>query len=155
MSIDNRLILENSKALNVLYVEDDIGLRALTAHLFSNFFNLVDIAVDGEDGYQKYIEYFEKNGTYYDIVITDIQMPKMSGLDMCEKIKNICDNQSIILVTAFNEVDYLNKAIDIGANGFLSKPVTVDELKKVLYKTSKIVNERKVLQDYYKDLENS
>ena len=60
MSIDNKLILENSKSLNILYVEDDKLLRETSSSLFSNFFNSVTCAVDGNDGYNKYLEYIEK-----------------------------------------------------------------------------------------------
>ena len=123
MEINNKLILENSRTLNVLYVEDDIQLRTSTAQLFSNYFKSVDVAINGKDGYDNYQSYFDKTGEYYDIIISDINMPVMDGLEMCKIIKGINNEQSIIFVTAFNESSYLHKAIHLHADGFLTKPI--------------------------------
>ena len=131
MEIDNKLILENSKTLTVLYVEDDKQLRDSTSGLLQNYFSDVDIAIDGQDGYDKYEAYFDKTNRYYDIVISDINMPNMDGLEMCKKIKNINFEQPIILVTAFNETSYLHSAIELGVDGFLTKPMEIQQLKKV------------------------
>ena len=153
IDIDNKLILENSKNLNVLYVEDEELLRNSSAQLFSNFFNRVDVGVDGEDGYKRYKEYLEDTGTRYDLVISDINMPNMNGLEMSQKIKDICIEQVIIIVTAFNEVEYFHKAINLGLNGFLTKPIEMEQLKKVFYTTTQIVTDRKFVKNHYEQIE--
>ncbi len=153
MKIDNKLILENSKDLNILYVEDDKVLRETTAKLFSNFFNRVDIAIDGQDGLEKYRTYLEEEQKSYDIVISDINMPNLDGLEMCEQIRNICFDQAIIFVTAFNELNYLHRAISLGVNGFLTKPIEIEQMKKVLYTTSQFVSDRKLVKNHYEQIE--
>ncbi len=153
MKIDNKLILENSKSLNILYVEDDDILRESTSKLFSNFFNSVDTAVDGEDGLKKYRDYFTKTQMQYDIVISDINMPNMNGIKMCEEIKKICFEQIIIFITAFNEINYLHSAINIGINGFLTKPIEMKQLKKVLYTTTQIIADKKFMRQHYEQIE--
>lgn len=155
MKIDNKLILENSKNLNILYVEDDDELRRTSAKLFSNFFKSVELAVDGRDGYEKYNAYLDKSSRPYDIVISDINMPNMNGIEMSQKIKEIHFEQAIIFVTAFNEIEYLHKAIDIGVNAFVTKPIEMEQLKKVLYTTSQVVSDRKVVESYYEQIENA
>ena len=77
MMIDNKIILENSKKLKVLYVEDDEQLKESTRKLFLNYFSVVDTAEDGLEGLEKYISYFDEVGEYYDLVISDISMPNM------------------------------------------------------------------------------
>ena len=155
MQINNKLILENSKNLNILYVEDDELLRNSTAELFSNYFKSIEVAIDGNDGYEKYKLYFDETGQNYDIVISDINMPIMDGLEMCTKIREITFDQSIVLVTAFNETSYLHKAIEIGIDGFLTKPVETEQLKSVLYKTTQAVVDRKFVKEYYENIEDT
>ncbi len=152
MTIDNKLILEHSKNLNILYVEDDAQLREVTGQLFQNFFNHIDLACDGLDGYQKYKEYNKENNKYYDIVITDVNMPNLDGLEMSKKIKALNDEQAIIVISAFNELKYLNNAIKIGVNGFLTKPIKMDELKEVFYTTSLYVSDKELEKKYYEQI---
>ncbi len=155
MKIDNKLILENSKSLNVLYVEDDEDVRRSTAQVFLNFFNNVDVAEDGREGLQKYQAFLDKTETHYDIVISDINMPNMDGLEMSKEIKEIDFEQVIILITAFNEISYLHSAIKLGINGFLTKPIEMEQLRNVLYTTSQIVIDRKLVIEHYKQIEDS
>ena len=153
MKIDNKLILENSKGLNILFVEDDEMLRNSTAQLFANFFKTVDIAQDGADGLQKYQQYIEKNEFSYDLVISDINMPNMDGLEMCKKIKEIDYDQVVIFITAYNELNYLQSAMKLGAHGFLTKPIEIEQLKAVLYRVTQIIIDRKLLQKHYEQIE--
>ncbi len=153
MQIDNKLILENSKGLVVLYVEDDEMLRSSTANIFSNYFKQVDIAVDGQDGYDKYMDYKNSSGEYYDLIISDINMPHINGLEMSELINKENFNQSIIFVTAHDESGYLHEAIKLGANGFLNKPLDNDQLRFVLYKTTQAIADRKGVEKHYRELE--
>lgn len=153
VKIDNKLLLENSKNFRILYIEDDKSLQDSTVKLFDNFFKSIDTASDGEEGYAKYKDSFEKAEEPYDIVITDINMPKMNGIDMCKKIKSLNDNQAIIIVTAFTEVEYLNNAIELGVNGFLSKPVEMKSVKKVFYTVTQLVANRKLEKEHYEQIE--
>ncbi len=153
MSIDNKLIFENSKNLNILYVEDDELLRVSTARLLSNFFNHIETAVDGQDAYDKYLKYFEEHNLFYDIVMTDINMPKLNGLDLVKKIKHLNNEQVTIVITAFNEKKYLKSAINLSIDEFILKPIEYDELKNALYTTSQLVAEKKLIEHYYNDIE--
>lgn len=153
MKIDNKLILENSKDLIVLYVEDDESLRSSTASIFSNFFKQVDIASDGQEGFDTYMKYKKDTDSFYDLVISDINMPNMNGLEMSELINKEHFEQAIIFITAHDEAAYLHDAIKLGANGFLTKPLDSDQLKVLLYKTTQSIVDRKEAENYYKKLE--
>ena len=153
MQIDKKLLLENSKHLHVLYVEDDNELRDSTVKLFDNFFKSVVTASDGVLGYEKYKARIDEGEEPYDIVITDINMPNMNGIDMCKKIKSLNDTQAIIIVTAFNEVEYLNSAIELGVNGFLSKPIEMQSVMGVFYTVTQLVANRKLEKEHYEQIE--
>lgn len=153
MSIDNNLILENSKNLNILYVEDDKFLSKATSALFLNYFKKVDIAKDGLEGLDKYKLFLQDTKTTYDIVITDINMPNMNGVDFSKKIKKINNEQIIIIITAFDEAEYLHASIELGVSAFLTKPLNVEQLRRVVHTTSQIANDRKIIQHYYEHID--
>ena len=153
MKIDNKLLLENSKDLTVLYVEDDDVLRESTINLLATFFSSVDSAKDGSAGLALYKKNLKNTKNNYDLVIADIEMPKMNGIEMCQKIKSIDPTQMIIFVTAYNEVDYLNSAIELGVRGFITKPIETENLKSVLYKVTQMIADRKLVRNYYEQIE--
>ena len=153
MEIDNKLLLENSKDLSVLYIEDDIELQKSTLKFFLNFFEDIDCAKDGTEGLSKYKEQLVSKKKTYDIVISDINMPNMNGIEMSKHIKVINPDQVIIIITAFNEVEYLNDAIDLGIKGFLTKPLEINSLKKVLYQVTQALADKKILLNHYDQIE--
>jgi len=155
MKIDNKLILENSEKLKVLYVEDDEQIRKSTKKLFLNYFKNVDIASDGLEALDMYNTYYKENGLYYDLVISDISMPNMDGLEFSKKIKSKCIEQAIILITAHDEVNLLHSAINIGVNGFVTKPIELEQLKNVLYTTTQKIEDYKIVQKHYEQIEKS
>ncbi len=154
MKIDNKLILEHSKSLNVLYVEDDYELQDATNRIFTNYFNHVDIASDGEAGLKSFLLFKDNNDAYYDLVISDINMPNMNGIDMSRAIINENPEQSIIFITAHNESSFLHDAIEVGADGFLNKPIDADQLKTILLKTTRSISDRKLVDSFYKKVED-
>ena len=115
-----------AQTLTVLYVEDNDDLRKSTAMLFERLFKKVDLAINGLDGLEKY------NQGHYDVVITDINMPKMNGLEMIEKIKEINFEQKVMTITAHNESEILIDIIKKGVNGFILKPIGNTELMTML-----------------------
>jgi CheY-like chemotaxis protein len=144
--IDINNILKYSQELKVLYVEDENNIRKTTKELLEIYFNDVDTAVDGQDGLNKYSLLKDQENIYYDLVITDLEMPNLGGLDMCEKILELNEFQSIIIISAHNDTDFLHKAIDFGVTGYLNKPINLDQLGKILYKTSQAISDRKFVE---------
>jgi len=136
-------ILSLTKKLNVLFVEDDKDSREELSKILKKFFNKVIIAVDGEDGLEKFKE------NKIDLVITDINMPKLNGLDMIIKIKEIKSDINTIILSAYNETEYFINAILIGVNGFLLKPFVLDqfiETLKRIYKNLELQNQKQELE---------
>ncbi|MDH5465771.1 MAG: response regulator, partial [Thiovulaceae bacterium] len=117
----------HSKELQVLYVEDDEHLRFETSKLFELFFKKVDLAENGLIGLDQY------SNNEYDLVLTDINMPEMNGIEMMQKIKEINPEQKIMAISAHNEPDILINLIKAGIDGFVLKPVIHQEVINNLY----------------------
>jgi len=143
MTLDVKLILEHTHNLNVLYVEDDEILLNATKELLGNYFHNIDTALDGEEGLGMYLQYKKDTSSYYDLIITDINMPNLNGIEMSQEIMKYNPLQAIIITTAHNEPEYLLNAIEIGINGFITKPINSHQLIKVLYKVSQSISDHK------------
>ncbi len=139
--LNAKLILEHTRELNVLYVEDSVVLLKTTKELLSNYFHHIDTAVDGEEGLEKYLEYEKSKGNYYDLVITDINMPKLNGVEMSREIMKHNPLQAILITTAHNEPEYLLDALNLNVNGFLTKPINSEQLMQILYKISQSISD--------------
>jgi DNA-binding response OmpR family regulator len=112
--------------LTVLFVEDEKELRNALESAIGDEFTKFVIARDGDDGLKKFKKYKP------DIVITDILMPICDGLEMAKEIKKISKETPIVVLSAFSEKDRLLKAIDVGIDKYLIKPIDPDELMKTL-----------------------
>ena len=115
-------ILEYSKNMNLLYVEDNAENRQSTSNILSIIFDNVIIAVDGQDGLNK----FKENNI--DLIITDINMPNLNGIEMIKEIKKIDRNCDFIFLSANDDRKILLECIPLQANGFLVKPLDFEEL---------------------------
>lgn len=153
--MDIKQIYSLSKELNVLYVEDEFKVREQYRNFFTKFFNSVDIAEDGEEGLSKYIEYYEKYHRYYDIVISDISMPKINGIEMSGSILERNNEQQIVIVSAYNDSEKLQSLMDLGITFFIHKPMNFDNIKKVLNKVCSYIVVQKERKEQISHLENS
>ena len=151
MQSDIKKLIEFSKTLNLLYVEDDEIVAKHTLKLFNRFFDDIIVSKNGREG----LEEFKKANTTkdIDIVITDINMPIMNGIEMLKQIKEINKNVHCIILSAHNEISYFTDSIKIGVDGYILKPIENNQFLDTLFK---IINNIKFEQDsikYKNDLE--
>lgn len=125
---------ESSEGLTLLYVEDNKGLQVIARRLMEKFFSNVISASDGEEGYQLFKELRPQ------IIITDIRMPRLNGLDMIKKIKKIDPDIKVIITSAYDDKEYLLEAVKIGVFDYLKKPVKIDDLASTLLKCIKSID---------------
>ena len=141
-------VYEYSKDLNVLYVEDNIELLEENSVVFENFFKNVDKAIDGVDGLDKYSNQKKINNKFYDIVITDISMPKKDGMEMIKDIININPRQHIVVVSAYDDSDRLINMIQLGISGFILKPINMDQLLQIFFKVCQSLHHKKLQEQF-------
>jgi len=125
------------EALTLLLVEDDKSLNEELAIFLSDFFDTIDSFYSAEEAYSKYLT------TSYDLVITDIQLPHQSGLSLVEKIKKKTPSQMVIVISAYAEVDYFLKSIDLGIYSFLTKPFDSQLLINTMIKATSQLEHQK------------
>lgn len=133
------------KKLNLLYVEDDDNTREELEYFLKNKVSELYVARNGLEGF----ELFEKHQP--DLIITDIQMPIMTGTKMIKLIKQINPTIPIIIITAFNDADYLFEAIKLNVTSYLTKPLNLFSLSEELSNISKNIN----LENENKQMYNS
>jgi diguanylate cyclase (GGDEF)-like protein/PAS domain S-box-containing protein len=113
----NKTLLSN---ITILYVEDEQMISEEVCFFFSKYVKEFYVANNGEEG----LELFKE--LQPDILITDIQMPKMNGLDMIKEIGHT--TTPIIITTAYSDIEYFLKAIELKVSKFVIKPINLIEL---------------------------
>jgi len=158
MSANLKELLEHTQTLSVLFIEDNFDVRIQLMKLLENFFSDIDVEIDGEEGLRRFKEYYSSNGTYYDLIITDLSMPKVDGIRLCKEISKINEEQTILVVSAHTESEKLMKLIDIGIYKFLQKPVDYRDLLSTISSISEKLKNRKSfkqLKSEFKSIRNN
>lgn len=130
------------KTLNILYIEDDKLISGKIKLILEKFFNTVIIASNGVEALELY-----KTNTI-DLIISDINMPKMDGLQFLEELRKMNNEIPFIFVTARDEPDMMLKAIQLDINNYILKPI---DLKNFLFIVDKAVE--KQFKNYIKNQE--
>ena len=139
---------EDCKDITILYVEDDETARNATVRILSKLFKKLIVAVDGRDGFEKFKE------NEIDLIITDINMPNLNGIQMLEKIKEIDMNFYAIVLTAYSDRENFMATISLGVRGYITKPINVAQLIDTLGVGVEFINKNKELNilKQYKDI---
>jgi PAS domain S-box-containing protein len=138
--------------IKVLLAEDDLVNAKLLTELLQKKYNVVVTAYDGIEGIEKFkLEEF-------DVVVSDIEMPRCNGLEMITEIKKIKPSIFTILQTAYTEASYFIEAINLKVDRFLPKPINaklllsyIDEQEEKI-KTKRLIEEQQKLLNHYKQV---
>lgn len=139
--INSKELITYTKNLSVLFVEDHDELRKNTSEILKNFFKHVHCTIDGVEALDEYNKYYHENLVYYDIILSDIEMPKLDGVELTRKIYDINRYQTVIILSAYDEPKYLLPLINLGIEQFIKKPIDYQELLKVLLNASKKIQQ--------------
>ena len=124
-------LIKFGKTLKVLYVEDDDDTRFLTLLMLDYMFDDITVAVDGFDGLDK------MSDTKFDLIISDINMPNMDGIEMLNNIRRYDFKTPIIMLTAHDDKKYFLDTIDLGIDGYIIKPIDLEQLSSTMSKILK------------------
>ncbi|EQB35509.1 transcriptional regulator [Sulfurimonas hongkongensis] len=139
--LNSKEILKYTKNLSILFAEDHDDLRQSTTEILKSFFKRVDSVSDGKSALLKYKEYQEETSSYYDIVLSDIQMPNINGVELTSKLYEINPSQLLIILSAHDDTKYLLPLINLGIEQFVKKPIDYQELLRALLNSSKKANQ--------------
>jgi signal transduction histidine kinase/HPt (histidine-containing phosphotransfer) domain-containing protein len=122
-------ILEYSSTLKVLYVEDHKETRDAMIMILEDTFGDVRVAIDGEDGLNK----FKKEN--FSLIISDINMPKLNGIEMLKVVRQMNPKIPILILSAHSDPVYFMETIRLGIDGYLLKPLEIDQFDFMIDKT--------------------
>ncbi len=120
--------------MKILVVDDEEGARELFFTILSDEGYDITLANNGEEALAQF------KSDSYDLVVTDIKMPVMDGLQLLQEIRKTGSKTDVIMVTAYGEVESYLKAMSLGAAEYINKPIRIKELKRIVHK---VLTERK------------
>ena len=142
----NKAILSKT---TILYAEDETDVREFTGRTLSSITKKVYLAKDGQEGLDIYKQHDD-----IDLIITDINMPRMNGLEMCAAIKKLNKDIPIVVTSAYNDPAFLKQAIDIGVCEYSLKPIDLYLLLDAVVKSVEPIflkKELSIVQDNLQD----
>ncbi len=146
--------MNNFKDYSILYVEDDEGVKIINSRFLNRIFKHLYLANDGEEAYLLY----KKHNP--DIILTDINMPKLDGLSLAKKIRKNDQNIKIIISSAFSDKKYLLDAIELKLEKYLIKPLSSRNLLPALNQAVQSLKKEKDIiitlnKDFYFEVNTS
>lgn len=127
---------------NILVVEDNLDLRELFVTTINNAGYRAFGATDGLDALNL------MDNTHIDLIVADIMMPKMSGYELTKELRSLGNSIPILMVTAKDDYDSLQKGFSFGVDDYMIKPVNVNELLlriQALLRRARINSEKKIV----------
>ena len=138
---------EKLKNFNLLYVEDNEAIREVFVMIIERYVKNLFVATNGLEG----LEIFKNN--HIDIILSDIKMPVMDGLEMAREIRKSNLEIPLVFMTAFGDSQFLKDAIDVGADGYLIKPIDRNKLFEKLNKIADTLYLKKEVKSYFELIE--
>jgi signal transduction histidine kinase len=127
------------KQFSILYVEDETEVREALSDILSMKFDKLYVAPNGEEGLEAYHKYSP------DLVVTDIKMPRMDGIELTKAIREDNKDIPIIITSAHSETEYFIDLIDLGVDQYIIKPIRGKKFFDALYKATKALVYKKEL----------
>ncbi len=142
--MDYKTLFSQTKDLSLLLVEDYEPLRNDMSEMLDDLFRTVTVASDGSEALSLYREYYAAHNKNFDLIITDVQMPVMDGVELSKALRDINAGQQIIVLSAYTDSDYLLRLINLGIAQFITKPIDHEELMDTLCHVSKKINSTEI-----------
>ena len=134
-------------SLEILYVEDDSEVQEQVCNMLYRFFGTIDTASDGVEAFEMYTK------KEYDLILTDIEMPRMDGIELSRKIIEHNSEQSIFVISAHKNQEQLLKLMDIGVSGLILKPIDMQHFVNKLSIKIKEIYANKMMKIHYEKLQ--
>ncbi|MFA9239180.1 MAG: response regulator transcription factor [Candidatus Paceibacteria bacterium] len=135
-------VIEKLQKLTLLYAEDEEGIRKNISDSLSYYVKEVLEACDGVEAYELYLQ------KKPDIILSDIHMPNLNGIDFVKKVRQEDKNIPIVMITAHTDKEYLLEAVELKMEKYIVKPIELETLLDVLEKCASLleINQRVLLK---------
>ena len=121
---------DNLPPLEVLLVEDDSGVRNVLSKAIRTYRANVTVAVDGQDGVEKYGARMQSGTNFFDVVITEIALPRLSGNEVLRRIREYT-HQPLVYVM-YDDSDTLTQINELNPDGLFEKPFGIEKIREAL-----------------------
>ena len=128
------------KTITILYAEDEAMVQQEVYTNLSPFLKEVVMAGDGLEA----LKIYEQRKEDIDIVVTDIMMPQMNGIELVDSLREINPDLPVVYTTAFNDNEYLLKTIEQGISGYVLKPIDIEKLLDTISKAAISVENKRL-----------
>ncbi|QOY55304.1 EAL domain-containing protein [Candidatus Sulfurimonas marisnigri] len=145
---DVKKISKICSRFSALLIDDDEDARGEVESILTHLFSVVLVAKDGKEA----LEIYKRKRV--DIIITDLNMPKMDGFELTQAVRKINQKQKIIVMSAHTEADIIVKAIKSGVDGYILKPINASQMFEAIEKTVVSLKIEKENSFYQEELEN-
>ena len=119
--------MDNNNKKRILVIEDDEEMRALLRDVIEEEGYKTDSVNNGSEAFRKLVK------ESFDLIITDIRMPGLTGLDILPGMKKLQPEAPVIVITAFGSEEVQRKAFEKGANAYLEKPIHLQKLRRLIH----------------------
>lgn len=141
-------IIDTPESLCILYVEDERSISESVQASMELMGYKVIVAENGLQALEKLKAHSE-----IDLIVTDIRMPQMDGLTMVKELRENHIDLPVIITSAFNETEYLLKAIEVKVDQFVNKPLRITALLDIIGKTASVIQSKRELERKHLELE--
>ena len=130
-----KILSQLLKNIQILYVEDELETRDIIVEVLSAFTNNIKVAKNGKEA----LEIYSQGGIQ--LIITDIEMPVMDGIEFIEKVREDDILIPVIMLTAYTSTEYLLKTVNLNIQSYIVKPINYTKLKSTLYSVVEYLNQ--------------
>jgi DNA-binding response OmpR family regulator len=120
-------VVEHNSTAHILIIEDDAEMRALLKEVLEEEGFETECASNGSDALREIVK------KPFDLIVTDIEMPGLTGLDILPEMKKLRPEASIIVMTSFASEEVHRRSLEKGASGYLEKPIHIKKLKALIH----------------------
>lgn len=145
--MENELKIMDQRDFHILFIEDDESQANLICNYLQKYFKNIEVEKNGKVGFQKFL----KDRTKYDVIITDINIPDIDGIELAKEVRRVDKKIPIIAISAYDDRDYLLGAINSGMNKYILKPFKMEELYNAISECLFDLSEKKIFRTYYKN----
>ena len=146
-NFETESLKENAKDIKILYVESHAGTRLKFTRFLKEYFNSVSVVVYADNAVKLFMS------GYFDLIITDANLPDMKVTNLCTTIKNIAPIKPIIIISRTKDPEVLVELINIGISGFIKAPFKRDEIVKILSKVVNSIFDLKAMYSFQDNIE--